>query len=81
MNELPPEVLAAFREYVMFRGDVLMFEHELKSLKAGGQCDLVAKGEIRLEHMKKIQQQAREKLNTIISLKRVSSEEIVKALS
>ena len=81
MNKLPPEVAAAFRKYVSFRGDVLMFEHELQALKAAGQCDLVAKGEIRLEHMKKIQQQAREKLNSLIACKQVSSKDIVKALS
>ena len=92
MSELPPEVVAALREYVVFRGGVLMLEDKQCVLKDKAQrCidpsviketyELIAQNEIRLEHMKKIQQQTREKLNTLIGLKRVGFEAIIKALS
>lgn len=79
-NELPPEVVAALREYLSFRSQVLLSEHEMRALEAAGQCDLVAQEEFKLEHLKKVQQRAREKLNRLISIKRISSEDIVKAL-
>lgn len=79
-NELPPEVIAALREYLAFRGQVLLSEHEMRALEAAGQCDLVAQEEFKLEHLKKIQDEAREKLNQLIDKKYISSKVIVKAL-
>ena len=79
-NELPPEVVTALREYLALRGQVLVSEHEMRALEAAGQCDFVALEEFKLEHLKKIQDEAREKLNQLILEKGISSEAIVKAL-
>lgn len=79
-NELPPEVVAALREYLAFRGQVLLSEHELHALEAAGQYHLVAQEEFKLEHLKKVQDEAREKLNRLIDKKYISSKVIVKAL-
>lgn len=91
-NELPPEVVAALREYIMFRSSVLMFQDELHILKDKNQrCidpsaikesyELVAQKEIRLGYMINLQEQARENFYQLISANRISSEDIVKALS
>ncbi len=80
-NELPPEVVTALREYLAFRSQVLLSEHEMRALEAAGQCDLVALEEFKLGYMRNLQEQARENLNQLIGANRISSEAIVKALS
>lgn len=80
MNELPEEIATALQKYIKLRSEILALEHETHAYAVGGQCELEAKCLIRLEHMEKMQDEAREKLNALINMRRVSSEDIVKAL-
>lgn len=81
MNELPENVAAALQEYIKLRSNILALEHEARAYETSGQYELKAKADIRLLYMRELQSEAREHLDTVKGLKRVSSEAIVKALS